>query len=349
MNARPGVGLIGAGNIAPEYLLTLTGSDRLEVRAVADLDAGRAAATAAPFGLEAMQPEELLARPDIDIIVNLTVPAAHAQVSRAALLAGKHVHSEKPIATTRGDAIDLLRLASSSGLLITCGPDTFMGAAGTRARALLASGVIGEVVGASATFAGSGPEAWHPNPDFFFAPGAGPLLDMGPYYVTHLVKLLGPVARVSGMARASWSERRPTVGPNVGRAIPVSTPTHVTALLEFESGPLVTLTCSFDMAGSTQPHIEVYGKAGSMTLPDPNRFGGSLSFMRTGEPGWTVEACEQPPQLARGMAVIDLAECIVSGSLPAADAQDALHVLDILLSILESAASGDQVIPAARP
>ncbi len=349
MNGRPGVGLIGSGNIAPEYLRTLTGSASVAVKAVSDMDPDRAAATAALFGLEAARPEELLARPDVDIIVNLTVPAAHAQVSRAALVAGKHVHSEKPIATTRGDALDLLRLARAAGLLITCGPDTFMGAAGLRARTLLAAGAIGKVVGASATFAGSGPESWHPNPDFFFAPGAGPLLDMGPYYVTHLVKLLGPVARVSGLARASRSERRPTAGPNAGRAIPVSTPTHVTALLEFESGPVVTLTCSFDMAGSTQPHIELYGESGSMTLPDPNRFGGSLSHIRSGEPAWTEEACEQPPEVARGVAVIDLAECIVSGDEPAASGSDALHVLDILLCILESAASGQHVTPSARP
>lgn len=344
------VGIIGCGNILPQYLNTLTAPDAASVTvvALADLDAGRARAAAEPRGILALTPAELLARDDIDAVVNLTIPAAHADVSHAALTAGKHVYSEKPLAITRQDGLDLLAAAAAAGRHLTCGPDTFMGAGFAQAAVLLAEGALGDVAAANAAFTGRGPEAWHPNPDFFYQPGAGPLLDLGPYYLTHLVKLLGRVAAVDGAARASWPERLPATGPSAGRRIPVATPTHVTALLTFESGLIATLVCSFDVHASTQPRIELHGSLASMQVPDPNVFDGTVRVRSAGEADWRDFPTTQPPQRGRGSAVLDLADAIRADRPPRAGGDDAFHVLDVMYCILEAAESGQRTLPLAH-
>lgn len=339
------VGIVGCGNILPQYLSTLLGADGIELAALADLNLERARAAAAPHGLPGMTPEELMVLPGLDVLVNLTVPAAHAPVSRTALEHGLHVYSEKPLALTRGDGRDLLTLAESRGLLLACGPDTFMGSAFRRASELLKEGSIGTIIGATATFSGHGPEAWHPDPAFFYQPGAGPLFDLGPYYLTHLVKLLGPVALVSGSVRIGLEERVIGSGPKAGQAIPVGTPTTVNSLLEFESGVIATFSASFDVWASDRPFIELHGSEGTVQLADPNTFAGTVRMFLAGSGEWQEQTTRQPIGLGRGSAVLDLADAIRTGREPAAGGIDAFHVLDVMHCILESAESGQHVRP----
>lgn len=339
------LGIVGCGNILPQYLNTLLGAPEVELVALADLDVERARVAAAPHGLPGLNPEELLARPDVELLVNLTVPAAHATVSRAALERGLHVYSEKPLALSRADARQLLELAEAKGLKLACGPDTFMGAAFRHARELLDAGTIGSVIGASATFSGHGPEAWHPDPAFFYQPGAGPLFDLGPYYLTHLVKLLGPVSLVSGSVRVGRPERIIGSGPRAGQVIPVGTATTVNSLLEFESGTVATFSSSFDVWASDRPFIELHGSEGTLQLADPNMFAGTVRMFRAATGEWQEHATRQPSGLGRGSAVLDLAEAIRTGREPAASGRDAFHVLDIMHCILESAESGRHVRP----
>lgn len=345
MTASTGIGIIGCGNILGEYLRTLLGRREVTVHALADLDLDRAEAAGAPHGIPGMSPEELLRQPEIDIVINLTVPAAHASVSTLALQAGKHVYSEKPLALTREDGLALLELTRTSGLKLTCGPDTFMGAAFTAAHELVESGAIGRVTSVSANFFGHGPEEWHPNPAFFYQSGAGPLFDMGPYYLTQLIKLFGPVARVSGSAVIGEAERRPRRGPHSDVPIPVNTPTTVNALLEFSAGPVATLSCSFDVWASSRPHIELYGTEGTLQLADPNRFDGTLRLFDSTDRQWRDATASQPAGLGRGSGVLDLARTLTDGTAPQADARHAFHVLDVMHCILEYAEHGQWLEP----
>ncbi len=342
-----GLGIIGCGNILAEYLTTLIGQDDVRVVALADLDVQRARAAGEPHGIPGLGVDELLRTDGIGIIINLTVPAAHASVSRQALEHGFHVYSEKPLALTREDGRELLELASRQGLQIACGPDTFLGAAFGRASELLGQGAIGTVTGASANFFGHGPEEWHPNPAFFYQPGAGPLFDMGPYYLTQLVKLLGPVGLVSGSARVSEAERRPERGPHAGTSIRVNTPTTVNALLEFTSGPLTTFSCSFDVWASSRPYLELHGTQGTLQLVDPNHFGGTLRLYRSDDRQWQDITATQTVGVGRGSGVLDLARKLRTGGQVLASGRDALHVLDVMHCILESAATGQRLTPAA--
>lgn len=346
MGAQPlRVGIVGCGNILPQYLNTLLNAAAVQLVALADLNVERALTAAEPHNLLGLSPEELLAIPELDLIVNLTIPAAHAPVSRLALERGLHVYSEKPLALTRADGLELLQLAEAKGVMLACGPDTFMGSAFQRARDLVAEGSIGTVIGAAATFSGRGPEAWHPDPAFFYQPGAGPLFDLGPYYLTHLVKLLGPVSMVSGSVRVGLPERIIGSGPMAGQLIPVNTPTTVNALLEFESGPVVSFSCSFDVWASDRPYIELHGSEGTLQLADPNMFAGTIRLFRSDSREWQELTTEQASDMGRGTAVIDMAEAIRSGREPIAGSQDAFHVLDIMHCILESAESGQHVRP----
>lgn len=339
------LGIVGTGNILPQYLSTLLGARGVKLVALADLDVERAKAAGAAHGLPGMSPEELMALPDLDVLVNLTVPAAHAPVSQAALERGLHVYSEKPLALTRSDGLALLRLAEERGLQLACGPDTFMGSAFAKAQELLSGGAIGTVIGASASFSGHGPEAWHPNPAFFYQPGAGPLFDLGPYYLTHLVKLLGPVARVSGSARIGSSERIVASGPLAGQVFPVGTPTTVNALLEFAAGPIATFSCSFDVWASDRPFIELHGSDGTLQLADPNTFAGTLRMFQAGAGEWHEETTSQAIGQGRGTAVLDLVDAIRSGTSPQAAGHEAFHVLDVMHAILESAENGLYISP----
>lgn len=269
-----GVGIIGAGNISESYLKRAPLFNGIEVRAVADLDPDRAAARASEFGVRAETVDGMLAAEDIDIIVNLTVPAAHHTVTCAILDAGKHAFSEKPLSLSLADARDIAAHAETAGLRVGCAPDTFLGGSHQEARRLVDEGAVGRIVHGTCHVMGAGMEGWHPNPDFFFLEGGGPILDMGAYYVTQLINLIGPVARVSAMTGMASETRTIGSAARKGEVIPVEVPTTAHALLEFQSGAIVTLGASWDVKGHGHRNVELYGTEATLVPQDPNFFGG---------------------------------------------------------------------------
>jgi predicted dehydrogenase len=335
------VGIIGCGNISGVYLKNCPAFG-LPVVAVADIDLARARARATEYEVpRACRPEELLADPAIDLVINLTIPAAHGTVALAALQAGKSVYNEKPLAITREEAQQMLDLADARGLLVGCAPDTFLGAGLQTCRRLIDEGAIGEPVAATAFMAGRGPESWHPDPEFFYKVGGGPLFDLGPYYITALVSLLGPVARVAGSARISFAERLITSKPKYGTRIAVETPTHIAGVLDFATGPIATMIMSFDVWAAELPRIEIYGSEGTLSVPDPNTFGGPVRLFRPGARAW-----EEVPLIAghsdnsRGLGVADMARALREGGSYRASGRLAYHVLDVMHALLETAAEG---------
>jgi predicted dehydrogenase len=335
-------GLVGAGNISGAYLGTLARLSNVEVVAVADLDDGRAkAAAAAAPGARALPVDGLLAAGDVDLVLNLTVPAAHAEVAAAAVAAGKHVYGEKPLAATTRQARAVLAAAEAAAVRVGCAPDTVLGTGTQTARASLDAGDIGAPVAATAFMITPGHERWHPDPDFYYQPGGGPLFDMGPYYLTALVTLLGPVRRVTGMASAPRATRVIGSGPRAGTEIPVTTVTHVTGVLEHAGGALSTLLMSFDVWAGRLPRIEVYGTSGSLSVPDPNGFGGQVSIFRAGAEDWApVAEAGGYRDAARGYGVSDLASALAAGTAHRASGELAYHVLDVMECLLSAAATG---------
>src|SRR6056300_1322786 len=271
-----GVGVIGCGNISSAYFRLSKLFQAIEVKACADLNMEIAQAQAKEFGLEALSVEALLSHSEVDIIVNLTVPNAHFEVSKAILEAGKHVYSEKPLTLSLEDGLALRDLAQQRGLRVACTPDTFLGGTHQQARALIDSGVLGKIVGGTCHVLSHGMEHWHPNPDFFFQPGGGPVLDLGPYYIGNLIHLLGPVRYVTAMSSIPQKERTITSQPRYGEKISVNTPTTIHAVLEFANGALITLGASWDIWKHGHRNMELYGTEGSLVVPDPNFFGGDL-------------------------------------------------------------------------
>ena len=351
------IGFIGAGKIFAEYVEGCRGFSILEIAAIADMDRERANEQASRFGIpRALTVAELLADPDISIVVNLTVPVVHAEVSLAILQAGKHVYSEKPLAVRRDEGQQVLRTAEALGLRVGCAPDTFLGGGQQTCRKLIDDGWIGQPVAAVAFMASHGPESWHPNPDFFYQTGGGPLYDMGPYYLTSLINLLGPGARVAGSARISFEERIATSQEHFGRRLPVDVPTHVAAVLDFAAGPVASLITSFDVWSSNLPRIEIYGSEGSLSVPDPNIFGGVVQVRRAGSDHWSEVPLTHGSAMRRGIGVADLAHAIIGGRPQRASGAMAYHVLDIMQAIVESSATGQHVMlestcdrPAALP
>jgi predicted dehydrogenase len=338
---RVGIGVAGAGNISSEYLRNLTAFPDLDVRFVADLDTERAAAQAAAFGVPGSGSlADLLADDGVELVVNLTHPAAHAEVSLAALDAGKHAWSEKPLATTREDGRAIVDRVRSTGLRMGCAPDTFLGPGLQAARRLVSEGGIGTPLSALALFQNPGPERWHPNPAFLFATGAGPLFDLGPYYLTALVQLLGPIARVTAHGSRGQGERLVHSGPKAGETFPVEVDTDVQALLEFRGGASALAVFSFD-SPLQRTLLEVTGPTGSLEVPDPNRFTGDLRVHRHGEALETIKVPDEHP--SRGIGVLDLARAIRGGRTPRASVEQGFHVLDAMVSIAESAARGAPV------
>lgn len=336
-----GIGIVGCGVISDIYLRNAARFAQLSLRAVADLRPEAAQAKARAHGIDALTPEALMARDDIDIVVNLTVPAAHLQVGLAALRAGKHVYSEKPLAVDGDEARQLADLAAARGLRVGCAPDTFLGGAHQTARALLDAGAIGRPVAGTATLMLAGHERWHPNPDFYYrGPGAGPLFDMGPYYITAMVNLLGPVARVAAMAARTHDTRTIATGPRADEMVAVEAQTHVAGVLEFASGALVQIVTSFDVRAHAHGPLELYGTGASLLIPDPNRFDGEVSL--SGPEGWRA----QPPTHAhgdgdqRGLGLADMAEAIARDRPHRAHGDLALHVLDVIETLLEAARTG---------
>ncbi len=337
------IGLVGCGVISTHYAQNAQAFDSFELAACADVDPDRAAALGAAHGLDVLAVDELIADPALELVLNLTPPSAHLEVSRRALAAGKHVYSEKPLAPGVEDGIRLLAEADQRGLRVGCAPDIFLGSAYQAARVLLDGGAIGEPLSVSAAMHTGGAETWHPNPEFFYAPGAGPMLDMGPYYLTAIAALLGPVRRVAGFAVTRRPEREIGSGPRAGERFAVSVATQVAATLELESGATANLVTSFDAPGQYVCDFVIHGSDGQLALPDPNSFGGVV-LLRHGREDWhEVAYSPRGGHDARGIGVHDLVEAIAVGRRHRASGTLALHVVDVAHSILRAADEGRTV------
>ncbi|MER8439653.1 Gfo/Idh/MocA family oxidoreductase [Mesorhizobium sp. M1312] len=354
--ATLGIGVVGCGNISMTYLRNAALFGEVELRACADISPAIAAQRAREYGIRALSVDALLTDSEIDLILNLTIPAAHFRCSFSALTAGKHVFTEKPLATSAKDGRRLVAEAAERGLLLGSAPDTFLGVAGRRARRLMDEGAIGRAVTGTAFMMGRGMEHWHPNPQFYYQPGGGPVFDMGPYYLTMLVNLLGPVARVMAMTTRGQEERLITAeGPNRNTSFKVGTPTNILSLLEFRSGATVTFGASWDVFRHSNHPIELHGTEGSLRLPDPDTFGGTVSLSERGA-DWADFHSESELYGARNwpyaapdranyrmLGVADLSRALTTGRKPRASGDLALHVLEIMEAILASGESRESV------
>lgn len=345
LSERVKLGIIGCGVISSIYLEAPSKFDILQIQACADIVLERAQAQAKRYGVpKAYSVEELLADPEIDMVINLTIPAVHAQISQAALGAGKSVYSEKPLALNRDDGQRILQLGRQKNLRVGCAPDTFLGGGLQTCIKLINDGQIGIPVAATAFMMSSGPESWHPDPEFFYQPGAGPMFDMGPYYLTALIAMLGPVRRVTGSARITFPERTITSQPKHGQQITVNTPTHVAGVLDFASGPVATLVTSFDIRGARLPFIEVYGTEGTLSIPDPNGFGGHVQLRRAGSHEWQdIPLTHGHTQNSRGIGAADMAHAQRSGRPHRANGDMACHVVDIMQAIHDASREGRHI------
>lgn len=346
------VGVVGCGNISTAYFRLAPLFKGVRMVACADLKPELAETQAKAFGLRAMSVDDLLADKEIDIVVNLTIPAAHYPISKAALDAGKHVYSEKPFVLSLKEGLDLKKRAEKKGLRIGSAPDTFLGGAHQQARALLDDGKIGKVTSGVCHVMNHGMEHWHPNPDFFYAPGGGPILDLGPYYVSSLVQLIGPVTKVAALTSIPQAERTISNGPRTGEAVPVATPTTIHALLHFANGAVVTLNASWDVWSHGHAPIELYGENGTMLVPDPNFFGGTVGLTRQDKPLAKLPAWKHPlgvpnQQSPRGplanyrtVGLADMALGILEDRPHRCSLDFALHAIDIMTAILQSGETG---------
>ena len=332
------IGVVGVGKISEQYFAEFPKLPGLKLVAVADLDASRAAAVAAEQGVPALTVDELIASPDVDAVLNLTIPAAHAEVALRALAAGKHVYGEKPLALNPDEATPVLRLGVERGLRVGSAPDTVLGTGVQTARALLDDGRIGTPVAASAFWTAPGHELWHPAPQFYYSEGGGPLFDMGPYSLSALVTLLGPVVRVSGSVGRSGRERTVATGPLEGTSLRVEIDTHVSALLEHASGVTSTVMMSFDVWAARLPRIEIYGTLGTIAVPDPNRFSDATELYTSDDRRWReVEPEAGYADAGRGYGLADMARAIETDRPHRASAELAFHVLEIMDAILRAA------------
>lgn len=339
------IGIIGCGNISSIYCEIAQTLENLELAACADLDVERAKARAAEFHIpKGITVKELLADPEIEIVINLTIPAAHAAVAKSVLQAGKSVYNEKPLSATLAEGRALLKLAQSKGLRVGCAPDTFLGGGLQTCRKLIDDGWIGTPVAAAANMLCHGHESWHPAPEFYYRAGGGPLFDMGPYYLTALTSILGPVKRVSGSARASFAERTITTAKRHGEKIAVEVPTHISGVLDFENGVVGTITTSFDVWSHNQPCLEIYGSEGSLSLPDPNSFCGPVRIRRKGANDWSeVPSAYGYLENSRCLGVAEMASAIRSKRPHRASGEMAFHVLEIMHAIHEASDTGRYV------
>ena len=345
-----GIGIIGCGNISAAYLKAARSFPVLDIRALADRDMAAAESRAAEFDIPAVSVAALLADPAIEIVLNLTIPGAHVAVGLDILKAGKHAYSEKPLGIDFADATRLVEEAARQGRRVGSAPDTFLGGAHQAAREFVDAGHLGQPVGGTAFFMCPGHERWHPNPDFYYKRGGGPMLDMGPYYITDLVNLLGPVARVAGMAPAPRRTRTITSEPKKGETIDVEVPTHVVGMLAFHSGAVASITMSFDVAAHKHLPLEVYGTEGSLIVPDPNHFGGEVKFLKKGGE-WTDVAVERPYADGnyRSLGLADMAAAIRQDRPHRANGDLALHVLEVMEAIGRAAEDGATIDITTRP
>jgi predicted dehydrogenase len=330
------VGVVGCGIIAKRYVTDSAAFDTWQPIACADLDTASAEAFAAEHGLRAESVDELFADPEVELILNLTPPNAHATLTRSALAAGKHVYSEKPLATSVADGRDLVETAQRLGLRLGCAPDTFLGSAYQAGRRLIEEGAIGEPLGAVGTMLVGGPDSWHPNAEMFFRAGGGPLLDIAPYYLTAIVALLGRVESVSAFAATRTPKRTFGVGPRAGETFAIEVPTHAAVLLRLEGGTLATLTVSFEARGQYVSGMEIFGTEATLYLPDANTFGGGVSLRRGRDDPELVPYTADGAQGTRGLGVHELVESMRSGRPHQASAALALHVLEAADAALRS-------------
>lgn len=335
------IGIVGLGTISAQYLETLGKLGSVTLVAVADLDPARADAVAGERpGVRAASVDELVAAPDIDLVLNLTIPAAHAEIALQAIAAGKSVYGEKPLALDTAQGREILTAATAAGVLVGCAPDTVLGTGFQTARKAIDDDVIGRVVAATATMLTPGHERWHANPDFYYQPGGGPLLDMGPYYLSALVSLLGPVTTVMGVGSRPRSTRTIGSGPREGERVPVDIDTHITGVLTHVGGALSTLVMSFDAVGTKSANIEIHGETGSLVVPDPNHFEGEVLLRALGAADWSaLPVSAGYLEAGRGIGIADLAST-PDGSSPRAGGELAYHVLDIMETLLASTRTG---------
>lgn len=354
VSRRVGIGIIGCGNISSQYLKAMQDFPVLDVIAIADMRPEVAEKKAAEFGLTAVTVEALLADPKVEIIVNLTIPRAHVEVGLRAIAAGKHVYGEKPLGITYAEGKQLADAAEAAGLRIGSAPDTFLGGAHQEARALLDSGAVGQIVGGTAFMGAPGHERWHPDPAFYYDVGGGPVLDMGPYYITDLVNLLGPVDSVMSMSATPQTERVILSEPKKGQTMPVKVFTHVAGLLKFKSGAIIQMTMSFDVPAHAHLPFELYGSKLSVLVPDPNMFGGEVKTRAAGEKDWTIINSTLPYADAnyRSLGVADMAHAILEGRPHRASGDLALHVLQVMEALEVASKTGQPVViktPVERP
>jgi len=333
------LGILGAGNIFPAYMRTLKRSLLFNVVGVADAVPAAAKKRAKEFGLKAVTSDDLLAS-EATLILNLTPPQAHHATGMKVLQAGKHFFTEKPLAVTFAQGKEMVAVAKRRGLRIGCAPDTFLGAGAQATRALIDAGTIGSIRHGTAHFMCHGPDHWHPNPDFFYQQGAGPLMDVGVYYLTHLVNHLGPVASVSGGAHTTHGTRVIALGDNKGKKIPVAVPTHIVTHLNFVSGPQIVLTSSFDVWKHRHSPIELYGDDGTILGPDPNQFGGKVQFATQLGAWQTVKDKRPYTTNSRGTGLIEMAQSIEAGRPHRCSEALALHVLEVMERALAAADTG---------
>ncbi len=355
MTKEYGVGIIGCGNISEAYFRLIPLYKNLKVVACSDINMAAAKARAEQFGVEALEMDALLANPAVEVVVNLTIPEAHYPVSKQALEAGKHVYSEKPFVLTIEQGEDLRRIANAKNLRVGSAPDTYLGGSHQFARSLIDGGKVGKIMSGTAHVLGPGMEMWHPNPDFFFKPGGGPILDMGPYYVNNLVNLIGPVKRVVALANKAKEERIISNGPRNGEKVPVIVMTNVHAVLEFVSGAQVALMASWDVWASRHQNMELYGTDGAIFVPDPNFFGGKVEVAGTDREPKEQEVWDHPLTARnyefswgtqanyRGAGLADMMVGVETGRDHRCSLDRSLHTIDVLTSILQAAAEGRAV------
>ena len=342
---KVGIGIIGCGVISTAYLKAAQRFPVMEIKALADMRSDTAERQGAAFGLPAMRVDQLLKRDDVEIVINLTVPLAHTDVSLAVLNAGKHVHSEKPLGINVAEARKVMDLAAQKNLRVGCAPDTFLGGGHQTARKLIDDGAIGTPVAGSAFFGCPGHERWHPAPGFYYLRGGGPMLDMGPYYITDLVNLLGPVKAVQAMSLTPAKQRPIRSEPKKGQLMPVKVFTHVTGTLQFASGALVQVSLSFDVPKHTHKPIEIYGTDASMQVPDPNMFGGEVKLAAPRAQDWDDVPVKIPYADAnyRSLGVADMAYAILNDRPHRCNGDLALHVLEVMEAFETASKSGQTV------
>ena len=347
------VGVMGCGNISTTYFKLAPLFRGMEITACADLNASMAEAKAKEYGIKAMSPKQMLQSPDIDIIVNLTVPDAHFKVSMEAVKAGKHVYSEKPLTLSLADGLALAKAAAAKKVKVCCAPDTILGGAHQLARKAIDDGVIGKITSGTAVIMSHGMEHWHPNPDFFFKPGGGPVLDMGPYYIGNLINLIGPVKRVAALSSMAYKTRTISSQPRAGEKLMVKTPTNFHALLEFVNGATVTLLASWDVWSHGHAKMELYGTEGSIFVPDPNFFGGDVLATKQGGAPAVIPAWDHPFSVEnqkdgsgagvanyRSLGLADLADAIRNKRDARCSIDRALHAVEVMTAVIASGNSG---------